>query len=108
MPGQAGAALPAPARRQLRRGLVTRTPGDNDRRIVTLALTPAGHGTLAGSSGTDDVRDIITSRLTGDEIEQLAGLLRRLLAGTQGGTAVAARFPSPGPAPPPGSQARPD
>lgn len=80
----------------VRRSLVTRTPSDDDRRVVTLALTPAGHRTLDGSAGTNEMRDVITSRLTGEEIELLVALLRRLLVGTQGGAAVAARFPAPG------------
>jgi MarR family transcriptional regulator, organic hydroperoxide resistance regulator len=77
----------------VRRDLVTRMPGLDDRRVVALALTPAGYTAIAAASGAAIVRDIIASRLARHEVEQLAGLLRRLLAGTAGGEAVAARFP---------------
>jgi MarR family transcriptional regulator, organic hydroperoxide resistance regulator len=75
-----------------RRGLVTRTPSQADRRVVALALTPAGHQ-ATDTTGTRIVADIITSRLADHEVEQLAALLRRLLAGTASGEAIAARFP---------------
>jgi DNA-binding MarR family transcriptional regulator len=77
----------------VRRELVTRVPGHDDRRVVTLALTPAGLEAIAAAGGTGIVRDIITSRLAPHEVQQLAALLRQLLAGTVGGEAVAARFP---------------
>jgi MarR family transcriptional regulator, organic hydroperoxide resistance regulator len=77
----------------VRRDLVTRTPSQHDRRVVSLVLTAAGHAAIDAATGAAMVRDIIASRLSGDEVEQLAGLLRRLLAGTTGGETVAARFP---------------
>jgi MarR family transcriptional regulator, organic hydroperoxide resistance regulator len=78
----------------VRRDLVARTSSQDDRRVIALALTPAGQAAIANCDSTDIVGDIITSRLAGYEVEQLAGLLRRLLAGTAGGEAVAARFPT--------------
>lgn len=76
----------------VRRNLVVRTPSQDDRRVVTLALTPAGHAAIA-TIGTELIDEIITTSLAPGEIEQLAGLLKRLLSGTPGGEAVAARFP---------------
>ena len=80
----------------VQRGLVTRTPSPQDRRVVSLALTEAGREAQAASAGSSEVRDAITSALTGQEISQLSGLLRRLIEGTAGGAAIAARFPAPG------------
>jgi MarR family transcriptional regulator, organic hydroperoxide resistance regulator len=77
----------------VRRGLVTRAPDPADRRVVALALSPAGQTAARASAATDMVRDIIASRLADDEVEQLTSLLRRLVAGSPGGDAVAARFP---------------
>lgn len=77
----------------VRRGLVVRMPGQDDRRVVGLALTPAGQAAIATASGSGIVRDLIASRLAPHEVEQLVGLLRQLMAGTAGGEAVAARFP---------------
>ena len=80
----------------VQRGLVTRTPSPHDRRVVSLGLTEAGREAQAASAGSSEVRDAITSALTGQEIAQLSGLLRRLIEGTAGGAAIAARFPAPG------------
>lgn len=79
----------------VRRDLVARMPNKDDRRVVSLALTPAGRASIAAVSASQIVRDIITSRLAPHEVEQLAGLLRRLLAGTAAGETVAGRFPRP-------------
>jgi DNA-binding MarR family transcriptional regulator len=81
----------------VQRGLVTRTPSPHDRRVVSLDLTDAGREAQAASAGSADVRDAITSRLSGQEIGQLVGLLRRLIEGTPGGAAIDARFPAEGP-----------
>jgi DNA-binding MarR family transcriptional regulator len=78
----------------VQRGLVTRTPSPHDRRLVSLALTPAGEEASAASAGSADVRDAIASRLSGQQIVELSGLLRKLIEGTPGGEAVAARFPA--------------
>ena len=80
----------------VQRGLVTRTPSPRDRRLVSLALTPAGQEAQAASAGSADVRDAIASRLSGQQIVELSGLLRKLIEGTPGGEAVAARFPAAG------------
>ncbi|HEX6856301.1 MAG TPA: MarR family transcriptional regulator [Streptosporangiaceae bacterium] len=80
----------------VQRGLVTRTPSPQDRRVVSLALTEAGREAQAVSAGSADVREVITSRLTGQQIGQLSGLLRRLIEGTPGGAAIDARFPAEG------------
>jgi DNA-binding MarR family transcriptional regulator len=80
----------------VQRGLVTRTPSPDDRRVVSLGLTGAGQEAQAASAGSADVRDAITSRLTGQQIGQLSGLLRRLIEGTPGGAAIDARFPGEG------------
>jgi len=80
----------------VQRGLVARTPSPQDRRVVSLALTEAGREAQAASAGSSEVRDAITSALTGQEIGQLSSLLRRLIEGTAGGAAIAARFPAQG------------
>jgi DNA-binding MarR family transcriptional regulator len=55
----------------VQRGLVTRTPSPHDRRVVSLGLTES-------------------------EIDQLSGLLRRLIEDTPGGASIDARFPAEG------------
>lgn len=80
----------------VQRGLVTRTPSPQDRRVVSLTLTEAGREAQAASAGSADVRDAITSRLTGPEIGQLSGLLRKLIEDTPGGATIDARFPAQG------------
>src|ERR1041385_7542608 len=79
----------------VRRGLVTRGPDPDDRRVVALALSPAGHTAAGASAGAEICRATIASRLTRDDGQRLADLLRRLVAGPPGGDAVAARFPQP-------------
>src|SRR5215470_10142462 len=76
----------------VQRGLVTRTPSPQDRRVVSLALTEAGREARAASAGSSAVREAITSRLTDQEIGQLSGLLRKLIEDTPGGAAIDARF----------------
>ena len=80
----------------VQRGLVTRTPSPHDRRVVSLGLTEAGREAQAVSAGSATVREAISSRLTGPEIDQLSGLLRRLIEDTPGGAAIDARFPAEG------------
>jgi len=77
----------------VRRGLVAREPGSRDRRAVALTLTPTGRSMLDSTSGADVVRQIITDRLGSADLDQLAALLRRLLAGTPAEAAITARFP---------------
>jgi DNA-binding MarR family transcriptional regulator len=80
----------------VQRGLVTRTPSPHDRRVVSLGLTEAGREAQAASAGSATVREVISSRLTGPEIDQLSGLLRKLIEDTPGGAAIEARFPTEG------------
>ncbi|WP_051732780.1 MarR family winged helix-turn-helix transcriptional regulator [Kitasatospora phosalacinea] len=76
-------------------GLVARTPGSTDRRTVLLAITPGGLAKLAElTDAAGPSLDLSDGRLDEYEARALAGLLRRLLGGTPGGTAVAARFPA--------------
>jgi MarR family transcriptional regulator, organic hydroperoxide resistance regulator len=78
----------------VRRGLVRREPGREDRRVVSLSLTPEGTQALAGASDDAVLRDFVTSRLTSADVTELTGLLRKLLSGTPGGHALEARFPT--------------
>ncbi len=82
----------------VQRGLVTRTPGDRDRRVVSLGLSPAGREALQSSAGpaspASGDRDPITARLSGPELGQLTTLLRKLLDGTPGAGPISARFPA--------------
>ncbi|QKW22127.1 winged helix DNA-binding protein [Kitasatospora sp. NA04385] len=75
-------------------GLVARTPSPTDRRTVLLAITPGGLAKLAELGETaSPLLDLMGDRLDQYEARALADLLRRLLNGTPGGAAVAARFP---------------
>jgi len=75
------------------RGLVTREPGRDDKRVVRLRLTPAGQQTLAdGRAQTAAVDDLIAQRLTPDEMTDLARMLRKLLRDTPGGRAIEKRY----------------
>ena len=75
------------------RGLVTREPGRDDKRVVRLRLTPAGRQTLAdGRAQTAAIDDLIAARLTPDEMADIARLLRKLLRDTPGGRAIEKRY----------------
>jgi DNA-binding MarR family transcriptional regulator len=75
------------------RGLVIRESGQEDKRVVRLRLTPAGEQLLAdGQASISAIDELITGRLSPDEMDQLAALLRKLLHGTPGGHAIEARF----------------
>ncbi|WP_216905721.1 MarR family winged helix-turn-helix transcriptional regulator [Nocardia noduli] len=76
----------------VQRGLVTRDRGTHDRRIVTLALTADGRKAVNAVDGMGELRSHVTDRLTADEVDQLATLLRKLLVGTPASTALATRF----------------
>jgi DNA-binding MarR family transcriptional regulator len=77
------------------RGLVTREPGCDDKRVVLLRLTPAGQQTLAdGRAQTTAIDDLIAERLTPGEMTDLARMLRKLLLDTPGGRAIEMRYPS--------------
>jgi DNA-binding MarR family transcriptional regulator len=74
------------------RGLVTKEPGSDDKRVVRLRLTPAGQQTLAdGRVQTAAIDDLIAQRLTPEEMADLARMLRKLLHGTPGGHAIEKR-----------------
>ncbi len=78
----------------VQRGLVARDPGRDDKRVVQLRLTPAGEEVHnAGRASTTAVDDLISSRLSTTDMEQLAELLRRLLHDTPGGHALNTRYP---------------
>ena len=75
------------------RGLVTREPGRDDKRVVQLRLTPAGQQTLAdGRAQTAAIDDFIARRLTHSEMADLGVLLRKLLRDTPGGRAIEERY----------------
>jgi DNA-binding MarR family transcriptional regulator len=61
------------------RGLVERLPDPRDRRGVLVRLTPLGRETVDGALAVllDNERRLL-SALSGAELRQLAGLLRRL------------------------------
>jgi DNA-binding MarR family transcriptional regulator len=78
----------------VRRGLIDRRRGSADKRVVMLSLTPAGEQALDVALPISGLRTHITARLTTEQIDQLTGLLARLVADTPSGVAVAARFPA--------------
>jgi len=62
----------------VRRGLVTRAPGD-DRRVQVLTLTPAGVALKNQLAQAVSVDSAVSSALTPVEQEQLSALLTRIL-----------------------------
>ncbi len=77
----------------VRRGLVERHPGTADRRVVMLELSAAGHALLPELREIDgSITAMASSRLSAAELDVLASALRKLVAGTLGGAAVARRF----------------
>jgi DNA-binding MarR family transcriptional regulator len=82
----------------VKRGLITREPGEDDKRVVRLHLAPAGKQVLADAQATKSaVDDHITDRLTPDEMTQLAVILRKLLRGTGSEYAIRTRCGTPQP-----------
>ncbi|HZB50499.1 MAG TPA: MarR family transcriptional regulator [Mycobacteriales bacterium] len=85
------------------RGLVRRDRSGPDGRSVTIELTPAGHTLVE-----DTVDDLLTHEegllggLTPEQRDQLAGLLRLLLADLTARAGAADRPPRPPAAPAPG------
>ncbi|HEY8588718.1 MAG TPA: MarR family transcriptional regulator [Naasia sp.] len=63
-----------------RRGLVTRVPGRDDERSVTVTLTDAGRGVLADvfPGHIAVVRALLVDPLSRDELQSLAGVLGQL------------------------------
>jgi DNA-binding MarR family transcriptional regulator len=78
----------------VRRGFVDRRRGSGDKRVVMLSLTTAGQQALDAAFPIRGLRTHIAARLTAEQIDQLSGLLTRLVADTPSGVAVAARFPA--------------
>jgi DNA-binding MarR family transcriptional regulator len=77
----------------VQRGLVTREPDNDDKRVVQLRLAPAGQQVLAEiRAATSTVDDFIADRLTREEMTQMTALLRKLLHDTPGGEAIRIRF----------------
>ena len=60
-------------------GLVRRTQSDTDRRTVFVALTPEGLDQFEGLAGEHEAEvDKLFSGLTGEELDLLTGLLKRM------------------------------
>ena len=78
----------------VRRGYVDRRRGVGDKRVVMLTLTPVGEQAVEATLRIGGVRAHIAERLTTEQIEQMTGLLARLVADTPSGVAVAARLPA--------------
>ena len=78
----------------VRRGLIDRRRDSGDKRVVMLSITPAGQQALDVAFPISGLRARIAARLSTEQIDQLTGLLARLVADTPSGNAVAARFPA--------------
>lgn len=75
------------------RGLVDRQPGADDRRKVELSLTPLGAELVPHVREAEAAMNTVLGfRLTDDDIEQVADVIRRLLSGTASGEALSRRF----------------
>jgi DNA-binding MarR family transcriptional regulator len=76
-----------------KRNLVDREPGQVDRRVVYLRLTPRGEALIPALRAIDAQTDaMVTSRLTVEEQEVMARGLRQMLDGTPSGVVLEARF----------------
>ena len=74
------------------RGLVARRPAPYDARAVVLTLTAAGRRAAAAVRAAEDALYAgIATRVSGGDVAVVQGVLRRLLADTRAGAAVAAR-----------------
>lgn len=60
------------------RGLITRTPDENDKRVTNVAITDAGKQAIEDDDSTDDMLDQIFAGLSEDELAQLDELLSKL------------------------------
>ncbi|KUN29871.1 hypothetical protein AQJ23_03800 [Streptomyces antibioticus] len=78
-------------------GLVSREPGQVDRRVVYLGLTAEGEDLLPVLRGIDAAVDAAAGdQLSANEKRVMIGALRRAIDGTVSGDALAARFPRNG------------
>lgn len=78
-----------------KRGLVDREPGQVDRRVVYLRLSPQGEELLPALHSIDArTNAMVTDCLSAEEQETMIRGLRRMLDGTPSGTALTARFRS--------------
>lgn len=76
----------------VRRGLVARVQSTRDRRYVELELTEEGRAQLPLlAAGVESLDALLTDRLADAEINTLAILLTRMLAGTEGLDAIELR-----------------
>ncbi|MFJ2264400.1 MarR family winged helix-turn-helix transcriptional regulator [Streptomyces sp. NPDC087844] len=76
-----------------KRSLIDREPGQVDRRVVYLRLTPRGQELIPVLRTIDTQTDaMITDCLSLEEQAVMTRGLRRILDGTPSGTALAARF----------------
>ncbi|OFA11371.1 putative HTH-type transcriptional regulator YusO [Lentilactobacillus sunkii] len=60
------------------RGLITRTPDENDKRVTNVSITDEGKKTIADDDSTDNMLDEIFAGLSDEELTQLDGLLDKL------------------------------
>ncbi|MBM9507152.1 MarR family winged helix-turn-helix transcriptional regulator [Actinacidiphila acididurans] len=77
----------------VKRGMVSRTPGQVDRRVVYLGLTEQGQELVPKLQEIDAAVDAAAAfRLSSDEKQVMIRGLRRMLDGTVSGAALATRF----------------
>lgn len=80
--GMSRAAVSALVNTLVRDGLVSRRPGDRDRRAVLLALTDPGRAAISSAFAAHNEREQAwASSLTSDEQAALIGLLDKLVTG---------------------------
>lgn len=78
----------------VKRGLVSREPGQVDRRVVYLRLTPHGEGLLPALRRIDSAVDAMAcDRLSAREKLVMITALRKIVDGSASGVALAGRFP---------------
>lgn len=79
------------------KGLVARTPDPDDRRVVRVALTPAGESKRPLLGLFEDVNQTLMADLSLQERETLLGLLERVVATGEAALTEAVQTPAPGP-----------
>ncbi|PIB12319.1 hypothetical protein B1C81_02460 [Streptomyces sp. HG99] len=81
----------------VKRGLVYREPGQIDRRVIYLQLSPQGEELLPELRKIDaSVDAIVGDRLSEQEKRVMIESLRKIITGTPSATAMAQRFPRQG------------